>query len=84
MDDPFERRLRSMMQQAPDDRLDSDDADDERLDRVLHKAHVRSGIFDLLGLFAHWGWVLAQAGGRSSQRRTQHSRSSTRKNNAGE
>ena len=81
MDDPFERRLRSMMQEAPDDRPDSDDV---RLDRVLHKAHVRSGIFDLLSLFAHWGWVIAQAGGRSAQRRTQRSRSSTRKNNAGE
>jgi hypothetical protein len=83
MDDPFESRLRSMMQ-ASDDRLDSDNADDERLDRVLHKAHVRSGIFDILTLFAHWGWVIAQAGGRSSQRRTPRSRSSTSHNNAGE
>lgn len=83
MDDPFESRLRSMMQ-APDDRPDSDSADDERLDRVLHKAHVRSGIFDLLSLFAHWGWVIAQAGGRSSPRRTQRPSSSTRNNDSGE
>lgn len=82
MDDPFESRLRSLMQ-APGRHRDAESADDERLDRVLHKAHIRGGIFDLLSLFTHWGWVIAQAGGRGSQRRSPRSRAD-RHNNAGE
>ncbi|UAW99882.1 hypothetical protein KEM63_07940 [Halopseudomonas nanhaiensis] len=64
MSDPLEERLRSLMRDGGQDVSD----DDERLERVLHKAHVRGGALDLLTLFAHWGEVLSEAGTRSVRR----------------
>ncbi|WP_304638678.1 hypothetical protein [Pseudomonas sp.] len=60
MDDPFENQLREMLREADRQRPDSVDA--ERLERVLHKAHIHGGLFDLLNMFARWGWVLSEAG----------------------
>lgn len=58
MSDPLEERLRSLMREGGQD----GDEDDERLERVLHKAHVRGGVLDLLTLFSRWGLVLSEAG----------------------
>lgn len=58
MDDPFELQLRNLMRDAEQQRPAS--ADSERLERVLHKAHIRGGIFDLLNLFTRWGWVITE------------------------
>ena len=62
MDDPFERHLRSLMQE--DASRQSPSEDDKRLERVLHRAHIHSGLFDLLRLFANWGWVISEGGAR--------------------
>lgn len=80
MDDPFERHLRSLMQE--DASRQSPSEDDKRLERVLHRAHIHSGLFDLLRLFANWGWVISEGGARGlrharSARREAKSRSST-------
>jgi hypothetical protein len=56
--DPFEERLRNLMR----DGEHTVGEDDERLGRVLHKAHVRGGVLDLLTLFSRWGLVLSEAG----------------------
>ncbi|MDX9688610.1 hypothetical protein [Halopseudomonas formosensis] len=61
MDDPFERHLRSLMQ---DSSVHPTPEDDKRLERVLHRAHIHSGLFDLLKLFANWGWVIGEGGAR--------------------
>lgn len=62
MDDPFEHHLRSLLQEdAP---AQSSPADDKRLERVLHRAHIHGGLFDLLKLFANWGWVISEGGAR--------------------
>ena len=58
MDDPFEHRLRNLMRDAEQQRPAS--VDSARLERVLHKAHIHGGIFDLLSLFARWGWVITE------------------------
>lgn len=62
MSDPLEERLKALMQQAGEQ---SEAQDDERLGRVLHEAHLRSGLFDLLGLFTRWGSVISEAANRS-------------------
>ena len=62
MDDPFESQLRQLMREDASGRPPS--ADDKRLERVLHRAHIHSGLFDLLRLFASWGWVIGEGGGR--------------------
>lgn len=62
MEDPFERRVRELMRQASEQQ--SENTDDQRLERVLHKAHIHGGIFDLLNLFTRWGWVLSEGGAR--------------------
>lgn len=61
MSDPLEQRLKVLMQQAGED---SESHEDERLDRVLHKAHLRGGLLDVLSLFARWGWVVSEGGAR--------------------
>src|SRR5690554_8201316 len=66
MDDPFERHLRSLMQ---DSSVHPTPEDDKRLERVLHRAHIHSGLFDLLKLFANWGWVIGEGGARRSEER---------------
>lgn len=58
MDDPFEHQLRNLMRDAEGQRPVS--ADNERLERVLHKAHIHGGVFDLLSLFTRWGWVITE------------------------
>jgi len=72
MDDPFERHLRSLMQE--DASRQSSGEDDKRLERVLHRAHIHSGLFDLLKLFANWGWVISEGGARGLR----HARSARR------
>lgn len=75
MDDPFENHLRSLMQEdwpAPTK------ADEQRLKRVLHRANVRVGLFDLLSLFARWAWVIGEGGARGLR----HARPVQRKPNA--
>ncbi|MEH6492640.1 CrfX protein [Halopseudomonas sp.] len=64
-EDPLERRLRDLLQGEVSD-LGSQ-RDDRRLDRVLHKAHVRGGLFDLVNLFARWGWVLSEGSVRGAR-----------------
>ena len=44
MDDPFEQHLRSLMQKDASEQPAGDDA--KRLERVLHRAHERTGLFD--------------------------------------
>ena len=61
MSDPLEQRLKALMQQAGEG---SEVQEDERLDRVLHQAHLRGGLLDLLSLFARWGWVVSEGGAR--------------------
>ena len=61
MDDPFESHLRNLMQE---DSPAPTTTDDQRLKRVLHRANVHSGLFDLLSLFARWGWVISEGGAR--------------------
>jgi hypothetical protein len=62
MEDPIESRLRALMR---GDQADVGvEVDDARLERVLHKAHLQGGIFDLLSLFARWGWVVSEGGAR--------------------
>lgn len=62
MDDPFEHHLRSLLQE--DASAQSSPGDDKRLERVLHRAHIHGGLFDLLKLFANWGWVISEGGAR--------------------
>ncbi len=62
MDDPFESHLRSLMQEPATPT--SAPEDDKRLERVLHRAHIHSGLLDLLKLFANWGWVISEGGAR--------------------
>ena len=62
MEDPIEQRLRDLMR--GDQGADSAQVDDARMERVLHRVHVRGGIFDLVGLFARWGWVVSEGGAR--------------------
>ncbi|MFA5678195.1 MAG: hypothetical protein WC953_07260 [Pseudomonas sp.] len=62
MDDPFERHLRSLLQEEASSQ--SSPADDKRLERVLHRAHIHGGLFDLLKLFTNWGWVISEGGAR--------------------
>lgn len=58
MEDPFEHHLRSLMQNSSPST--SSFEDDRRLERVLHRAHIHGGLFDLLKLFANWGWVISE------------------------
>lgn len=62
MEDPVEQRLRELMQGNPGD--DPTENDDARMERLLHKVHLRGGILDLIGLFARWGWVVSEGGAR--------------------
>ena len=62
MEDPIESRLRELMRSEGDL---STPVEEHRLDRVLHKAHMRAGFFDLLNLFASWGWVVSEGGSRA-------------------
>lgn len=66
MEDPFENQLRDMLREA--DRGRPESADAERLERVLHKAHIHGGVFDLLNMFARWGSVLSEAGSAPRRR----------------
>lgn len=62
MEDPIEQRLRELMRgDQTEEALGTDDA---RIERVLHKVHLRGGIVDLVGLFAHWAWVVSEGGAR--------------------
>lgn len=62
MEDPIESRLRELMRaEAHTPRP----VDEHRLDRVLHRAHMRAGVFDLINLFARWGWVFSEGGARA-------------------
>lgn len=79
MSDPLEDRLRSLMRENEQ----SADEDDQRLERVLHKAHMRSGLFDLLTLFSRWGLVLSEAGLRRP-RSSYHQRSAVNDRNESE
>lgn len=63
MSDPLEDRLRSLMRES-----EQEANEHERLERVLHKAHIRGGVLDLLTLFARWGAVLSEAGNRHARR----------------
>lgn len=84
MEDPVEQRLRELMRgNAADDAAENDDA---RMERLLHKVHVRGGILDLIGLFARWGWVMSEGGARGLRharptRRDSVSRSDSDSNN---
>lgn len=62
MEDPIESRLRELMRAETNQ---STPIEDHRLDRVLHKAHMHAGGFDLINLFARWGWVLSEGGARA-------------------
>ncbi len=62
MEDPIEKRLRDLMRGDQTDELAS--AEDARLERVMHKVHMQGGVFDLISLFARWGWVLSEGGSR--------------------
>lgn len=62
MDDPFEHHLRSLMQDPSPSTPTPEE--DRRLERVLHRAHIHGGLFDLLKLFANWGWVISEGGAR--------------------
>lgn len=62
MDDPFERHLRSLMREEASPQPSPED--DKRLERVLHRAHIHGGLFDLLKLFTNWGWVISEGGAR--------------------
>ncbi|MGY8810889.1 MAG: CrfX protein [Pseudomonadales bacterium] len=64
-EDPLESRLRNLMQD-PSESAEVD-RDVRRLDRVLHKAHIRGGAFDLIDLFTRWGWVLSEGGARGAR-----------------
>ncbi len=72
MDDPFESHLRSLMREESPAPVTTDD---QRLKRVLHRANVHSGLFDLLSLFARWGWVISEGGARGLR----HARPTRRK-----
>jgi hypothetical protein len=75
-EDPLESRLRDLLQGEPSDF--GSQRDDRRLDRVLHKAHVRGGLFDLVNLFARWGWVLSEGGARGARHVKPVSRDTTK------
>ena len=62
MEDPFEHHLRSLMQNSSPSTSNLED--DLRLERILHRAHIHGGLFDLLKLFANWGWVISEGGAR--------------------
>jgi len=62
--DPLEERLRNLMR-ADQQTLGQED---RRLERVLHKAHLRGGVLDLLTLFSRWGVVLSEAGSRHTRK----------------
>lgn len=79
MDDPFERHLRSLLQEETSPQPSPED--NKRLERVLHRAHIHGGLFDLLKLFANWGWVISEGGARGLRharpvRRDEHTSSS--------
>ena len=61
MEDPIEQRLRELMR---GEQGVSDPVEDQRLERVLHRAHIHGGIFDLINPFSRWGWVLSEGGAR--------------------
>ena len=61
-DDSLERALRAMLQDDTDNHAGR--SDDQRLDSVLHRAHLHGAAGDLLGLFSRWGWVLSEGGAR--------------------
>ncbi len=61
-DDSLERALRAMLQDEPANHAAR--SDDQRLDSVLHRAHLHGAAGDLLGLFSRWGWVLSEGGAR--------------------
>lgn len=82
MDDPFEHQLRNLMRDAEQQRPGSSDS--ERLERVLHKAHIHSGIFDLLSLFSRWGWVLTEGVSKGIQHRRPARRGSDSSNQSSE
>ena len=68
MDDPIEARLRELLREpGTQDNLTRDT--DNRLERVLHKAHVQGGVLDLLNLFTRWGWVLSEGVSRGMRHR---------------
>ena len=64
-EDPLESRLRDLLQ--GDNNLNGAQRDDQRLDRVLHKAHIRGGLFDLVNLFTRWGWVVSEGAARGAR-----------------
>ena len=64
-EDPLESRLRHLLQD--DGEYQGADREDRRLDQVLHKAHIRGGVFDLITLFTRWGWVLSEGGARGAR-----------------
>lgn len=74
MEDPIESRLRELMRAETDL---STPVEDQRLGRVLHKAHLHAGFFDLLNLFTRWGWVLSEGGARAMKHARPVSRRST-------
>ncbi|WP_022962571.1 hypothetical protein [Halopseudomonas pelagia] len=74
MEDPIESRLRELMRAETNQ---STPVEDHRLDRVLHKAHMHAGVFDLINLFARWGWVLSEGGSRALKHSRPVSRRST-------
>ena len=61
-DDSLESQLRAMLRD--DNGTDAKRTDGQRLDRVLHRAHIYGAVFDLLGLVTRWGWVLTEGGSR--------------------
>ena len=61
-DDSLERALRAMLQDDTDNHAGR--SYDQRLDSVLHRAHLHGAAGDLLGLFSRWGWVLSEGGAR--------------------
>lgn len=75
MDDPFESHLRNLMREDAPAPVTTDD---QRLKRVLRRANVRSGLLDLLSLFARWGWVISEGGARGLR----HARPTQRKTSA--
>ncbi|MEL0167123.1 MAG: hypothetical protein VW877_03255 [Pseudomonadaceae bacterium] len=74
-DDSLESQLRAMLRD--DVASDASRSDDQRLDRVLHRAHIHGAVFDLLGLVARWGWVLSEGGSRGMRNLKPSRRSNT-------
>jgi hypothetical protein len=82
MNDPFENQLRELLRDADRHRPESVDA--ERLGRVLHKAHIHGGAFDLLNMLARWGWVLSEAGAGMKRKPRRERSSAAAKTDTGE